>query len=204
VADSGPGIPPAVLERMFEPFFTTKEVGRGAGMGLATVHGIVHEHSGHVVVETAAGAGTRFRLFWPVVRGETDPAPVAKPRSRLVKSALRGRVLVVDDESAVGGFMRELLESWGLDAANVTSPALAKEAFAAYDLVITDQTRPGTPGFARARVWSARRPGLPVILYTGHGDRITQRDVEAAGICALLHKPVEPDLLYGLLKTHLG
>ena len=203
VADSGPGIPPAVLERMFEPFFTTKEVGRGAGMGLATVHGIVHENGGHVLVETAVGSGTRFRLLWPIAAGAAEPVR-EPPRTKIVKSALRGRVLVVDDESAVGGFMRELLESWGLEAVHVTSPALAKEAFVGYDLVITDQTMPGTTGFELAREMIARRPALPVILYTGHGDRITQRDVEAAGIRALLHKPVEPDVLYGLLKAHLG
>ena len=202
VGDSGPGIPPAVLERMFEPFFTTKEVGRGAGMGLATVHGIVHENGGHILVETAARSGTRFRLLWPIAAGAPEPAR-EQPKARIVKSALRGRVLVVDDESAVGGFMRELLESWGLEAVAVTSPALAKEAFAGYDLVITDQTMPGTTGFELARELIARRPGLPVILYTGHGDRITQRDVEAAGIRALLHKPVEPDVLYGLLRSHL-
>jgi len=202
VDDSGPGIPPAVLERMFEPFFTTKEVGRGAGMGLATVHGIVHEHGGHVVVETAPGAGTRFRLLWPIAWGEALPAPLP-PKAKVVKSALQGRVLVVDDESAVGGFMRELLESWGLEAVHVTSPARAREASADCDLVITDQTMPGSTGFELARELIARRPGLPVILYTGHGERITQRDVEAAGIRALLHKPVEPDVLYGLLKSLL-
>ena len=112
-------------------------------------------------------------------------------------------MLVVDDESAVGGFMRELLESWGLEAVHVTSPALAREASADCDLVITDQTMPGSTGFELARELIARRPGLPVILYTGHGERITQRDVEAAGIRALLHKPVEPDVLYGLLKSLL-
>src|SRR5688500_4763877 len=203
VADSGPGIPPAVLERMFEPFFTTKEVGRGAGMGLATVHGIVHEHGGHVVVETAPGAGTRFRLLWPIASGKALPSTRLERKSRQVKCPLKGRVLVVDDESAVGGFMRELLESWGREAASVTSPALAKEAFERYYLVITDQTMPGTTGFELAREMIARRPGLPVILYTGHGERITQRDVEAAGIRALLHKPVEPDLLYEMLRSEL-
>ena len=203
VADSGPGIPPAVLERMFEPFFTTKEVGRGAGMGLATVHGIVHEHGGHVVVETAPGTGTRFRLLWPMASGKALPSTRVERKSRQIKSPLKGRVLVVDDESAVGGFMRELLESWGLEAASVTSPAFAKEAFERYDLVITDQTMPGTTGFELAREMIARRPGLPVILYTGHGERITQRDVEAAGIRALLPKPVEPDLLYEMLRSEL-
>jgi PAS domain S-box-containing protein len=203
LADSGPGIAPEVLERMFEPFFTTKEVGRGAGMGLATVHGIVHEHGGHIVVETAPSSGTRFRLLWPMLAGEAAPAsPAARPKS--VKSPLRGRVLVVDDEAAVGRFMRELLESWGLEAVSLTSPARAKEACRDYDLVITDQTMPGTTGYELAKELIALRPGMPVILYTGHSERITQSDLAAAGIRALLHKPVEPDLLYGLLRTHLS
>jgi len=73
----------------------------------------------------------------------------------------------------------------------------------AYDLVILDQTMPGITGISLARELAAARPGLPVILYTGHSERITPRDLEAAGVCALVHKPVEPDVLYGLLKTHL-
>jgi signal transduction histidine kinase len=75
VADSGPGIAPHVLERMFEPFFTTKEVGRGSGMGLATVHGIVHEHDGHILVESARGAGSRFRILLPMHGGDAPAAP---------------------------------------------------------------------------------------------------------------------------------
>ena len=203
VVDSGPGISPAVLERMFEPFFTTKEVGHGVGMGLATVHGIVHEHGGHIVVDTGPGKGTRFRLFWPMLAEQPVASP-PPPKPKLAKSPLKGRVLVVDDEASVGEFMRELLESWGLEAATLTSPARARETFTDYDVVITDQTMPGTTGFELARELIARRPGLPVILYTGHSDRITQRDVEAAGIRALLHKPVEPDQLYGLLKAQLN
>jgi PAS domain S-box-containing protein len=200
VADTGPGIATPILERMFEPFFTTKEVGRGVGMGLATVHGIVHEHGGHIVVETGP-QGTRFRLLWPKLTEQAAP-PAPAPRPRAAKTPLAGRVLVVDDEATVGEFMRELLESWGLQAEAVTSPARAREA-RGYDLVITDQTMPGTSGFELARELIARRPGLPVILYTGHSDRITKRDIETAGIRALLHKPVEPDQLYGLLKDNL-
>ncbi|MBV9360938.1 MAG: PAS domain S-box protein, partial [Betaproteobacteria bacterium] len=96
VADSGPGIAPHVLERIFEPFFTTKEVGRGSGMGLATVHGIVHEHGGHIVVDRPASGGARFRVLLPAL---DDAAPVDTPRVENAgsgkKPQLAGKILVV-------------------------------------------------------------------------------------------------------------
>jgi signal transduction histidine kinase/CheY-like chemotaxis protein len=209
VADSGPGIAPHVLERMFEPFYTTKEVGRGSGMGLATVHGIVHEHRGHIVVERAAAGGSRFRVLFPALAEGTPLASPAPESARARKRApLAGRVLVVDDEPLVADFMRELLSSWGIDAVATTDPRQALVAFTAaphaYDLVITDQTMPSTTGLGLARELLARRPGLPVILCTGHIDPIAQRELESAGIRGLLHKPVELDELYQLLSTHLG
>ena len=100
VADTGPGISPQVLERMFEPFFSTKEVGRGSGMGLATVHGIVHEHGGHVVVETSRGQGATFRVLLPALEGEAEAAAPQSPgtqRAKPLRHALEGRVLLVDD-----------------------------------------------------------------------------------------------------------
>jgi len=209
VSDSGPGIAAHVLERMFEPFFTTKEVGRGSGMGLATVHGIVHEHRGHIVVDRGQEGGSRFRVLIPAL-DEGAPIAASTPQSaRLLKRApLAGRVLVVDDEAPVADFMRELLASWGLDAMATTDPLGALSAFTAdpraYDLVITDQTMPSATGLGLARELLSRRPDLPVILCTGHIDPIAQRELESAGIRALLHKPIEPDELYGLLATHLA
>jgi CheY-like chemotaxis protein len=104
-------------------------------------------------------------------------------------------------------FMRELLSGWGMEAKAMHSPREALEAFSAdpqaYDLVITDLAMPGTTGFALAREMLARRPDLPVILYTGHIDPIAQRELESAGIRALLPKPIEPDQLHGLIKTLL-
>jgi PAS domain S-box-containing protein len=206
VADSGPGIAPAVLERIFEPFFTTKEAGRGVGMGLATVHGIVHEHGGHIVVETTPGSGTRFRLLWPGVSGDFTRVVASEPK-KTAKTPLNGRVLVVDDESSVGEFMRQLLESWGLQATAVLSPIGVLERLGrtpAYDLVILDQTMPGITGINLAREIAAARPGLPVILCTGNSERLDKDELDAAGIRALLNKPVEPDMLYGLLRTCLS
>ena len=204
VADSGPGIAPHVLERMFEPFFTTKEVGQGSGMGLATVHGIVHEHQGHVLVESAPGAGSRFRVLLPLHAGDA-PAPSPDKPARKSRSPLRGRVLVVDDEKAVADFMRELLESWGLDAAAAVNPLGVLERIGREppDLVILDHTMPGITGMNLAREIAAAHPGLPVVLYTGNSERVEQDELAAAGVRALLHKPVEPDLLYDTVRSQL-
>jgi len=212
VSDTGPGIAPEVLERMFEPFFTTKEVGRGSGMGLATVHGIVHEHRGHIVVEKSEPRGSRFRILLPpLAMDATLPMPAAQPAPPAPtddgKRALKGRILVVDDEAPLAEFMRELLSGWGLEATAMTNARKALQAFRAdahaYDLVITDLAMPGSTGFGLARELLTVRPGLPVILYTGHIDPIAERELESAGIRALLPKPVEPDKLRGLLRRLL-
>jgi CheY-like chemotaxis protein len=212
VSDTGPGIAPAVLERMFEPFYTTKAVGRGSGMGLATVHGIVHEHRGHIVVERADPRGSRFRILLPPLADDATvppPAPQAAllPPETGARRPLKGRILVVDDEAPLAEFMRELLQGWGVEATAITNPRRALQAFRAdahaFDLVITDLAMPGSTGFGLARELLAVRPGLPVILYTGHIDPIAERELEAAGIRALLPKPVEPDRLHGLLARLL-
>ena len=201
VADSGPGIAPHVLEHMFEPFFTTKEVGRGSGMGLATVHGIVHEHGGHVIVESSPGAGSRFRVLLPL-HDAGAPAPRVAPPAGKRKPSLKGRILVVDDEKPVAAFMRELLTSWGLETEALFGPVgvLDMVRRGRYDVVILDYTMPGITGLNLARELTAAHPGLPVVLYTGNSDRLRKEDLAAAGVRTVLAKPVEPDQLHGVLK----
>ncbi|MGC1818275.1 MAG: PAS domain S-box protein, partial [Casimicrobiaceae bacterium] len=206
VADTGPGIAPRVLERMFEPFFTTKEVGRGSGMGLATVHGIVHEHGGHVLVDTASGRGATFRVLLPALEGEADAAvssDAAKTRRKPMRLALEGRVLLVDDEQMVGEFMAELLGGWGLEVTVRRDPVEAERWLAAdparIDLVLTDQTMPKMTGLDLAGRVGALRPGLPVILYSGYADNIGADQLARCGVRAVLRKPVEPEPLYAAL-----
>ena len=211
VEDNGPGITQEVLDRMFEPFYTTKEVGKGSGMGLSTVHGIVHEHGGHVVVETSPGHGARFRVLFPAMQRMSVEAPIpgcdnshgAAPRSRL-----QGHVLVIDDEETVCEFMRDMLESWGLNVTAIADPSQARGLVAAapdrYSIVITDQTMPKITGVELARELLTLRPDLPVILYTGLSDGIVQREVDALGIRALMRKPIEPPTLFNLLEKHLS
>ena len=208
VEDTGPGIPPEIIDRIFEPFFTTKEVGKGSGMGLSSVHGIVHELGGHIAVDTQVGHGTRFRVLFPAIATEADSsASDARVPVRARLPQLQGRVLVVDDEKAVGAFMRDLLESWGLQVSVVTGGPEAAAALAddraRFDLVITDQMMPRMTGTQLAAEVAKVRPDLPVILYTGFNEGIARSEVEAARIRAVATKPIDPHQLFGLLRTHL-
>lgn len=207
VSDTGPGLEPALVERVFEPFFSTKEVGKGSGMGLSTVHGIVHEYGGHVVVDTMPGEGASFRVFLPALE---DPATVAgdlpAPREA-AQGFLAGRVLLVDDNISVGEFLLEVLSDWGLDVVPFTDGAKALEFFGeapeSYDLVILDQTMPGRTGFEIACDILAQRPQLGVVLYTGYSETLSPQQVRDAGIRALVRKPLDlpafRDLLAGIL-----
>ena len=210
VRDSGPGIAPEVLDRMFEPFFTTKDVGKGSGMGLATVHGIVHEYGGHVCVDTAIGGGARFRVMLkPLAASQTDfaqPDRSSAPR-RKQTAQLRGQVLVVDDEEAVAAVIGEMLESWGLGVTVIRNPVEAEQWFLRgpdrVDLVLTDQTMPKMTGLELAERLTLVRPDLPVMLYTGYGKNITEEQASRSGICAQIAKPVEPASLLELLREYL-
>jgi CheY-like chemotaxis protein len=208
VEDDGHGIDLSTLERIFEPFFTTKDTGKGSGMGLAMVHGIVHEHGGHIVVESSPGRGARFRVLWPVadettVVGDVEPGTIPRPR----RPSLAGNVLVVDDEESVGEFMRELLGSWGLHVTVAPLGAagldLVRAAPGRFDVVITDQSMPKMTGTELARRLHEIRPGLPVILYTGYGDGLPAGTPETLGLGAIIHKPIDPTLLSETLRRCL-
>ena len=208
VHDTGPGIPREVLERMFEPFYSTKEVGQGSGMGLAMVHGIVHGHGGHVLVDTPAGAGAAFRLLFDAAgAGTDDSAPGTTSRPAASRRKLSGRVLVVDDEEMIRELLSDLLGGWGLEVTTLADGVAARDAFAsdpqAWDLVITDQDMPGLTGMQLARAITRLRPGMPVVLCTGYGDDLTEKNIAAAGVRTLAAKPLEPTQLRALLESHL-
>jgi len=180
-------------------------VGKGSGMGLSMVHGIVHEHGGHVIVDTEPGRGAVFRVLLPVASGSAIPEE--RKSSAKVRPKLTGSVLVVDDEDMILEFLGDLLAGWGLEVTLRSNGLDGKHAFAAepqrYDLVLTDQTMPRVTGLELARQIRAIRPDTPVILYTGYGEHIAEHELAAAGVRALARKPVEPAELFTLLKTSL-
>ncbi|HEY1228111.1 MAG TPA: ATP-binding protein, partial [Ramlibacter sp.] len=209
VADDGRGMGPDILDRMFEPFFTTKDVGRGTGMGLAMVHGIVHDHGGHIQVSSTPGQGSSFRVLLPTagqdLAADTTEtgAPAADPTPRL-----SGRVLLVEDEAIVSAFMQDQLRAWGLDVVLDADPLSAARRLAdpghAFDLLLTDQTMPGMTGLALARHATQHRPGLPVLLYTGNAAGIRAEELSECGVTTLLRKPIDAAALRPLLAEMLG
>ena len=206
VADTGCGVSDAVRERMFEPFYTTKPVGRGSGMGLAMVHGIVHDHGGHLLVDPLEPRGTRFCVLLPPAAA----APLSPVERQLATKPprLAGRILLVEDEAMVAAFMAELLGGWGFDVVHCGDALRAEDRVCdgdeRFDVVLTDQTMPGLTGLELATRVAALRPELPVLLYSGFGDGIDAAELKRSGVRALLRKPIEPEALRSALAEAIG
>ncbi len=206
VKDDGSGIAPEVLPKIFDPFFTTKEVGRGSGMGLAMVMGILREHDGHVLVETRDGHGSTFRLFFHPANGHAPEAAV--PVTETATPETGGKhVLVVDDEVSLGALLGEILDANGYRATVYANPRGALEAYRAnpveYDAVITDQTMPGMTGVELVRELLALRPELPVLMVSGYSDKVDAETAEKHGIRRFFYKPVESAALLAALREAL-
>jgi signal transduction histidine kinase len=191
VADTGQGIDPSIRERIFDPYFTTKSKGKGTGMGLSVVHGIVQNYGGDIEVESTPGQGSAFRVYLPVKLPEDAPAGMSTP-STLVHG--RERILVVDDEPQIARVMTLMLESLGYQVSAFTVSRDALQAFeanpAGYDLLISDMTMPGLTGEGLARAVLKQRPDMAVILCTGFNEQINEEGAQAVGIRRLIYKPV--------------
>jgi PAS domain S-box-containing protein len=191
VTDTGHGIDPAIMDRIFDPFFTTKDLDEGTGLGLAVVHGIVKTYGGAIEVSSTPGRGTAFRILLPA-------APTAGPSETREYNLPRGqgRILVVDDESALAEAMKLMLQRLGYAAECQASGVDALETMRhedvhrPFDLVITDMTMPRMTGLELAGELLLLRPELPVIICTGFSENLSREKVERIGIKGILSKPV--------------
>ncbi|MDH4320463.1 MAG: response regulator, partial [Desulfobulbaceae bacterium] len=204
VADTGHGIAPGIIDHIFDPYFTTKEVGKGIGMGLAVVHGIIKEHGGLITVESTIGRGTTFRVYLPLSTAKIvpEPAPAALPLP-----IGNERILLIDDEEAIIRMLKGGLERFGYRITAMTSSTEALAAITAdpdqFDLVITDQTMPDLSGINLAREILALRPSLPVILYTGYSDLASDILAKQSGIREFLLKPIDSRTMAGHIRRIL-
>jgi len=210
VSDSGCGMPRVIVDRIFEPFFTTKEVGKGTGMGLSTVHGIMHEANGHILVDSVLDQGTTFKVLFPVTNSNKNDEVLnlAGENIAVAESArLSGRILVVDDDEDVCDYLNDLFENMGLAVDTNTNPIDARDYFINhnnyYALVITDQTMPNLKGVDLAKALRKHQPNIPIILHTGYADPELESQVLELGINELIKKPTDAKTLTNLVEKIL-
>lgn len=190
VSDTGPGIPPEILESIFEPYFTTKAPGKGTGMGLATVYGIVKQNGGDIVVDSNVGKGCTFNVYLPITKKRSEAEHV---QTEALPSGSE-HILVVDDEPTIAKMIQHMLERLGYHVTIRTNSMEVLELFRMkstdFDLVITDMTMPGMTGDKLAEQLMIIRPEIPVMLYTGYNNKISYKIASEIGIKGFAYKPV--------------
>ncbi len=191
VSDTGHGIPPEIIEKVFDPYYTTKEVGKGTGMGLALVHGIVKSHNGSIYVSSEAGKGTMFEIYFPVIKTEKFTKDIKDFESVPTGN---DRILIVDDEEDLINIETRMLEGLGYNVTAKTSSVEALNVFAfdpeKFDLVITDMTMPNMDGEKLSKKLIEIRPDIPIIICTGYSENIDKIKAKSIGIRAYVMKPV--------------
>ncbi|HEV3484354.1 MAG TPA: ATP-binding protein, partial [Vicinamibacterales bacterium] len=192
VEDTGSGMDQTTLARLFEPFFTTKEIGKGTGLGLSLVYGIVTDSAGAIDVTSTPGSGSCFAIYLPRV---DSPAIADDDSSSPVVRGNGERVLVVDDEEALMAVTSETLKRLGYEPAAFPDGAAALREFEAqperFDAVITDEVMPGLTGTDLAGSLRRRRRDLPIVLVSGYIGPVMSERALAAGVDAILKKPVQ-------------
>lgn len=215
IKDTGTGIEKHQLDYIFDPFYTTKEVGKGSGMGLAAVHGILHRYGGHILVESEIGKGTIFHILFPPSTGpesltgseSLNGAEDHQTTAGVEKSIAGKNILVVDDEQAITGLLSEMLLNNGFNVAVTNDPREALYLFKAdthgIDLVITDQTMPKLTGIELTHEMLKLNPELPVILCTGFSENVNEDDAVAQGVKGYLTKPIDFDRMSKMISSLL-
>jgi CheY-like chemotaxis protein len=208
VSDTGTGIAPEVLPRIFEPFFTTKEVGKGTGLGLATVYGIVKQHQGWLEASSELGKGTTFKVLLPSI-----PAPAPLTAVSAANTVLRGgteTILLVEDDHAVRLTTRRVLESKGYRIREATSAREALEMWQSHAgeiaLLLTDIIMPDklTGRDLAERLWRLR-PGLKVVFMSGYSAEVMGKNTEFIRRTRsfFLHKPSSAKVLLETVRQCL-
>ena len=199
LADTGPGIPPEVLDHLFDPYFTTKADGNGLGM--ATVHSIIRRHQGHIAVHSEIGHGTIIRIWLPAADSDVEEQKAAPEKPKLER--LHGRVLVMDDEEGIRRLVVSLMHRIGLDAVGVPDGASAMRAYQdaldegnPFSLTIMDLTIPGGMGGLEA-IGELRRidPNIRAIVSSGYSSDPIMANYEEYGFCGNVEKPYEVEVL---------
>jgi PAS domain S-box-containing protein len=204
VSDTGCGIDPKIKDRIFDPYFTTKESGKGSGIGLSVVHGIVRDHSGAIDIESKVGAGTTVKVFFPAIEARPAKEPAASRHLMVGNES----ILLVDDERSLTMMVKTALQRLGYRVETATDPqealALIRNRPDRIDLLITDMTMPKMTGAQLIAQALRLRPELATILCTGYSEKINPQRAEALGIDAYLEKPFRQNDLAEAVRKALG
>jgi CheY-like chemotaxis protein len=197
VADTGHGMDAATKARIFEPFFTTKEIGKGTGLGLATVYGNVTSSGGHIDVQSELGRGTVFRVLWPLSSGPVKPA--SNPDLSLPIRGGAETILLVEDEESVRGLAAKLLTGYGYRVIEARDGSEAEQISRQegdyLHLMVTDVVMPGISGLELATRLAAVRPKMKVLFMSGYTDDAIVRRGVLADDAAFLQKPFTGEVL---------
>jgi PAS domain S-box-containing protein len=203
VSDTGQGVNPKLKNRIFDPYFTTKEVGKGTGMGLSLVHGIVKSHEGAILVDSELGTGTTFSIFFPVVEEQA----VIETETEEELPTGSERILLVDDEESIIYVGQNRLERLGYQVETRMNPLEALESFRTkpnqFDLIITDMTMPQMTGDQLVKEILKIRPDMPIILCTGFNENIDEEKAKEIGIRQYIEKPLKRGDLAKLVRQVL-
>ena len=191
VADTGVGMDKNLTDKIFDPFFTTKAIGKGTGMGLSVVHGIVKVMGGIIQVYSEPGKGTEFRIYFPVEKSSFQEQ--VTPSKAQIQGGIE-QILLVDDEDAILTMEKMMLERLGYQVTSRTSSIEALEAFRdspdKFNLVITDMAMPNMPGDKLSTELTKIRPDIPILLCTGFSETMSEEKAASLGIKGFLLKPI--------------
>ncbi|MGB7568472.1 MAG: response regulator, partial [Chitinivibrionales bacterium] len=201
VEDTGTGMSKAIKDRIFEPFFTTKDVGKGTGLGLASVYGCVKQHNGYITVDSHLGIGTQFNIYLPVIKS-TGPVDGVKEESALNPG--KGGLLVVDDEAVYGDILREIFGELGYTVHccmnGAEAVAFYRERFSAIQVVILDMNMPKMNGLDCFRRLKEINANVKVIVSTGYGENKDRATMQSEGVRAFVQKPYRTAELANKIK----
>ncbi len=203
ISDNGCGIREDIIERIFDPYFTTRETGKGSGMGLAVVHGIIENHCGEIVVSSKPGLGATFTFMIPIIR---QPADEDSPQVCAPATGTES-VLFVDDEEGIATVAKLMLEMQGFRVKAITNPLEALELFRknpdSFDIIVTDMTMPYINGDILFKEIRRVRQNIPVVLCTGHNTHIDEHKAAEIGLSAFVMKPISKKELTGTIRRVL-
>lgn len=202
VEDTGTGMAPEILQRATEPFFTTKPFGQGTGLGLAQVYGVAHQSGGTVMIDSAVDMGTTVSIYLPAADLVVVAEPVPPVRGRRIMSRGGARIVLVDDDDDVRGFLQDVLGASGYAVTALADgeTCLADIENQAPDLLMLDFAMPGLNGAETALMARRRHPDLPIILVTGYADS-DALDIAAGYGAVILRKPFEQAELMAAIEA---